>query len=149
MSDPSFGSSPEKAWRVNTPDVSSEIVGTEVIAIHLPTGLYYSLENVSAIVWTEIERGLNFEQLAQVLISTYAVPQKQAEVDLASFLTELAVENLIVESPASGLEPMPVSNEKLPYDAPKIEKFPDLQDLLMIDPIHEVDPRGWPHAKPE
>jgi hypothetical protein len=139
----------DKSWRLNTPDVSSELIGNEVVAIHLPTGLYYSIENVSATVWTAIEQGLKFEQFVQVVTSHYTVPPEQAEADLTHLLTELTTENLIVEAPASGAAPEPVSGEKQPYSVPKIEKFPDLQQLLMIDPIHEVDQRGWPHTKPE
>ena len=38
----------------------------------------------------------------------------------------------------------------LPVDgAPTIEKFTDMQDLLMLDPIHdiELDGDGWPIAR--
>jgi hypothetical protein len=30
-----------------------------------------------------------------------------------------------------------------------LEEFTDLEDILGLDPIHEVDPeKGWPHAAP-
>jgi hypothetical protein len=28
-----------------------------------------------------------------------------------------------------------------------LQKFTDMQELLLLDPIHEVDERGWPHRK--
>jgi hypothetical protein len=29
---------------------------------------------------------------------------------------------------------------------PPISKFTDMQDIILLDPVHEVDARGWPHA---
>jgi hypothetical protein len=149
MEDSTTDSLRQKSWRLNTPDVASELVGSEVIAIHLPTGLYFSIENVAATVWTGIERGLDFGQLVQLMTSTYDVSPEKAEADAGVLLKEMLAEKLIVEAPGSGLPAGAVSGERLPYAAPKIEKFPDLQDLLMVDPIHEVDLRGWPHPGPE
>ena len=36
--------------------------------------------------------------------------------------------------------------EKLGFEAPILQKYTDMQDLLLLDPIHEVDEAGWPHA---
>jgi hypothetical protein len=124
-------------------------VGHEVIAIHLPTGLYFSIENVAATIWTGIKAGLDFAQLLQSVVSTYDVSSETAAADLESLLKELVAEKLIVEAPGSGGRAEAVSGPRRPYATPKVEKFPDLQDLLMVDPIHEVDVRGWPHPGPE
>ena len=40
----------------------------------------------------------------------------------------------------AGVEPV-LAGE---YQAPSLEKYSDLQDLLLIDPIHEADESGWP-----
>ena len=34
------------------------------------------------------------------------------------------------------------------FAEPRVETFSDLQDLFLVDPIHDVDEAGWPHAKP-
>jgi len=28
-----------------------------------------------------------------------------------------------------------------------VEKYTDMQDLVLLDPVHEVDERGWPHVQ--
>ena len=38
------------------------------------------------------------------------------------------------------------ASEKRPYVPPQIERFTDMQELLLLDPIHEVDDTGWPHT---
>ncbi len=32
------------------------------------------------------------------------------------------------------------------YVAPVLESFTDMQDLILLDPIHEVDAAGWPNT---
>ena len=39
--------------------------------------------------------------------------------------------------------------EKTQFEFPIIEKFTDMQELLLLDPIHEVDEKGWPHQAAE
>jgi hypothetical protein len=29
-----------------------------------------------------------------------------------------------------------------------MQRFSDMQGLLLVDPIHEVDDTGWPHTQP-
>lgn len=31
-----------------------------------------------------------------------------------------------------------------PFEPPVLEQYTDMQDLLLLDPIHEVDEQGWP-----
>jgi hypothetical protein len=38
---------------------------------------------------------------------------------------------------------------KKPFTDPVIEIYTDLQDLLLLDPIHDVDDRGWPVFNPQ
>jgi hypothetical protein len=149
VSDPEPHSIQGKTWRINTPDVSSELIGKEVVAIHLPTGLYYSIENVAAAIWTRIEGGFSYEQIVGELTTAYDVDAAKAKPEATAFLADLLKEKLIVEAEGGKAAATSSSGEKQPYITPVLEKFPDLQDLLMIDPIHEVDERGWPHTKPD
>ncbi len=32
------------------------------------------------------------------------------------------------------------------FEAPVLESYSDMQDLLLLDPIHDVDDAGWPVA---
>jgi hypothetical protein len=34
-----------------------------------------------------------------------------------------------------------------PFAAPALNTFSDMQELLLLDPIHEVDEAGWPVAR--
>jgi len=34
------------------------------------------------------------------------------------------------------------------FEEPQLEKYEDLQDIILLDPVHRVDDAGWPHAAP-
>jgi hypothetical protein len=67
-------------------------------------------------------------------------------------LDELLEEKLII---ASAESPEPPIDEELPrtereplrFHTPTLAKFTDMQDLLLLDPIHDVDKTGWPARK--
>jgi hypothetical protein len=70
-------------------------------------------------------------------------------VQVANFVTELIAEGLVVEASdreRGELPALDVGDGRL--DVPLIEKFTDMEDLLLLDPVHDVDARGWPHAAP-
>ncbi len=49
------------------------------------------------------------------------------------------------------IEPKEIQNfqKKKSFCLPIIEKYTDLEELLLLDPIHEVDESGWPKQKSE
>jgi hypothetical protein len=36
---------------------------------------------------------------------------------------------------------------RLPFDGMTLNRFDDLEELLLIDPVHEVKDEGWPHRQ--
>ena len=47
------------------------------------------------------------------------------------------------EVPAAAVQPV---GGRVPFEAPSFTTFTDMQDIILLDPVHEVDARGWPHA---
>jgi len=48
-------------------------------------------------------------------------------------------------SPASTRKPSLLADA--PFVLPVLERYTDMQELLLIDPIHDVDETGWPRRK--
>ena len=45
---------------------------------------------------------------------------------------------------------LPAGEDEVPlspmaFEKPVIEKFSDMQEMLLLDPIHEVSEMGWPN----
>ncbi len=141
-------------FRVNNPHVISEMIQGEVIVIHLETGSYYSLRDVGAEIWNAIEQGTTVGEIAHRLSLRYDAAPERIESDVSRLLDELAKEELVVSESAVGNVARSVPDEapdhatREPFVAPTLEKHTDMQDLLLLDPVHEVDGRGWPHAAP-
>jgi hypothetical protein len=71
---------------------------------------------------------------------------------VASFLEELEREKIIIpRTSALGNSAVPAPNGETSVGAasvfapPALEKYTDMQELLQVDPIHDVDDeQGWP-----
>lgn len=151
-------------FRVNSPQVVCETIDGEVVIVHLEKGYYYSLLKTGAEVWRGIERRSNRPSLIHDLAQTYEASSEEIATAVDEFLDKLLHEELILpvedESGATdcngkgaviSVKPNPegtASSLKLPFEKPMLEKFTDMEDLLLLDPIHEVDVEaGWPSAK--
>jgi hypothetical protein len=138
-------------FRVNSPKVVHETIDGEVVIIHLDTGCYYSLDGVGAVIWDRLDHGASLGETGAWLGQQYPANQLEAESTVARLVGELQTENLIVAlngptaSPNGRVEsgaPLPVA-----FQSPVLHKHTDMQDLLLLDPIHEVDETGWPSIK--
>lgn len=139
-------------FRVNRPRVVHETLDGEVVAIDLRTGTYYSLASSGAAVWEAIERGLSIREVVDLLTRRYSAAATELEASITGLVEELRAEELIV--PGDGLVGEPTVAVEAgeeggePFEPPKLAKFEDMQDLILLDPVHEVDEEaGWPHAR--
>ncbi|MBN2286366.1 MAG: hypothetical protein JXI43_07950, partial [Tissierellales bacterium] len=63
---------------------------------------------------------------------------------IETFCKYLQEEKLMIESSFDAdLETRLI--EKISFKKPVIDKFEDMQEMLLLDPIHEVNDQGWPH----
>ena len=49
-----------------------------------------------------------------------------------------------VEDPPRGAVHLKMGAAGLPFSAPTLEAYRDLQSLFLLDPVHEVGEEGWP-----
>ena len=138
----------QASFRVNSPTVVSETVDREVVMIHLDTGNYYSLRNTGALIWDALERGATVESISSALGAT-AHNGSDVGAVVGSFVDELMTEELIVpaDNPASSSSStIELSPDR--FEPPVLEKYTDMQHLILLDPVHEVDEgEGWPRPR--
>ena len=135
-------------FRVNTPTVTHETIDGEAVIINLDSGNYYSLVDAGSFIWSIVERGASASEVQQLVQQTYQGNATEIDRGVQELLAQLQQENLIV--PVDGAtdltEVLPSQNghEKPLFNAPLLNKFSDMQELLLLDPIHDVDEAGWP-----
>lgn len=140
---------------INSSDVVSETIDGEVVIVNLQKGDYYSLLETATDIWNRIEQGTSKEDLIKDLLQYYDAPAQEINEAVDRFLSILQTENLIAVEKAAKpnyvaptITKLPNPLDKKKFAWPAIEKFTDMEDLLLLDPIHEADQeKGWPNAK--
>jgi len=135
---------------INASHVVHETIDGEAILIHLGTGTYYSLNGVGAEVWEAAAAGADPDQLLAAARERYESDPSEVEQALRRLLEELLREELLVEDGAEPrAEPPRLPAGSVPFAAPVLRVYTDMQGFMLVDPLHEVDEAaGWPHAKP-
>ncbi len=136
-------------YRTNKPDVILENFDDEIVIVNLASGNYYSIDTLGAEIWSMLESGFTAGEILLHLSRIYDGSAKDIETAVAEFIQRIIAENLIVPDPAVSAEEKASGNsEHQPrrvFTAPVLNKYTDMQELLLVDPIHEVDETGWPN----
>ena len=142
-------------FRVNTPTVTHETIDGEAVIINLDSGNYYSLVDVGSFIWGLVEKGASASEVQDVVLRTHQGNATDVGRGVQELLAQLQQENLIVPVDDAGeldlSEVVTSSNghEKPSFNPPLLHKYSDMQELLLLDPIHDVDDAGWPKPNPE
>ena len=141
---------PGQSYRVNEPDVIHQLFDREVVVVDLRNGSYYSLSESGGTAWLAFgSGGASFADVAQLLTGVYALPHDVVARDLQAFIAELTTRDLIVACPPGGVavEAANIATPTAAYSPPELRSYNDLQELFLLDPVHEVDAAaGWPNA---
>jgi hypothetical protein len=134
--------------RVNAPDVTYESFDAEVLAINLRSGNYYSLRESAVPMWLLITQGLSAPEVCRRLADTWPGAEAALASAVDGFIARLVGENLLVRLDGAPPATTPAS-VALPatFVPPVLDCYTDMQQMLLMDPIHEVDASGWPMAK--
>lgn len=134
-------------FTVDERSVVFERYDNEVITINLNTGIYYTLNTTAADVFEFLASGCPVAELIAALQPRYSNDLRLFETDLLRFVSELSKAGLIEPSKDNGrrpFEPISESQPKSIFESPVLRTHDDLQELFLLDPVHEVGAEGWP-----
>ena len=142
-------------FEVNAPAVVSEIIDGEAVIMNLKSGHYFSIQGSGTAIWDWIGQGHSVDAVLQSTRQAFIGEAAEIENNVIRFINELLHHELI--RPGAQAEKAPdgmpsVNGEQkapAPFEVPVVEVFNDMQDLLLLDPIHDVDEAGWPRLKEE
>ena len=143
----------EEARYYIAPNVIHEVIDGEVIIANLGDGSYYSLDGIGVDVWGGLADGYTVGQIKGDIARAFDVDHVQLANEIGRIVEEFASEALVEKSDNgrgaddSATRDLVVSTA---YVAPTFQKFTDMQQLLLLDPIHDVDvEKGWPTGAEE
>jgi hypothetical protein len=120
-----------KTYTINSQKAISETLEGETIIINLQNGSYYSVNNAGTAIWNAIKQNSS--------INT-------DDKSVSDFLDFLLEEGLVESSTLATTAP---TIDQKDFKDPKIEKYVDMQEMLLADPVHDVSEAGWPKLKSE
>ncbi|MGH2632322.1 MAG: PqqD family protein [Tepidiformaceae bacterium] len=143
------------ALRVNRPNVVDETLDGEALIVNLGTGVYYSIASTGEVIWRMLVEGMPPAAVTSHLQAMFDVTEHTAADSVAGFVEELLAEELLVPgedgAPKTGIANSTdaIDGPRAAFVLPELKRYADMQDLLLLDPVHDVDERGWPEALPD
>jgi len=132
------------AYRINSPSVIHETIDDEVVIINLDKGHYYSLDGCGARIWKGLIGGAPLTAIA----ASFEGEAGAIDAEVRELVADLEQEQLVVPAEAGTAPGAVEDGPKLPFEPAKLQRYSDMEELLLLDPIHEVDQQGWPHPDP-
>ncbi|MEE9417760.1 MAG: PqqD family protein [Acidimicrobiales bacterium] len=132
--------------------ILAEELDGEVLAIDERTGTYYSMSGTAVAVWNRLITGADATELCEEIVAQFPAVQNEIREDFTAFesqlkeagLIEVAVGDSNAMAPEQRLKPISWGTDG--WSTPVIGVHAEMQDILLFDPVHQVDyDKGWPH----
>lgn len=132
------------AYAFNDRNFAFEVFADEIVILNVTEGTYFAVGGWAVEIWNNLAQGGSTERIVSDVSSHYGIPTSEVGRELAEFVARLKQESIFHDAaPGDGADmAMALSAAFQPIS---FEKHIDMQDLLTLDPIHDVDPKkGWP-----
>ncbi len=131
-------------YKLNESKMFADVTNNVALIINSETGIYYAMNNCGSLIFQAITEGCSVQSIVEFLKKIEGCPL-DIEQKIKSFTDELLQKEIIIEGETSSK--MPVFDEsKIKQDnfEMKVLEYADAQEMLLADPIHEVDvAEGW------
>lgn len=136
-------------WYLNGSNIIYELMDSDIIIVNLNNGHYYSASGSALPLWAGLLKGATTAELGAQLAEIYAAKPDPAHAIAAAFIQQLQDEAIISAEPYTPdlAADFPANRPAGTLEPAILEVFSDIEELLLLDPIHEVDERGWPNAR--
>lgn len=130
-------------------NIISDVFGEEVVLVNLESGVYYSLRGSATQIWIRIFNQYTLAEILNDLIQIYQANETELASQIAHFVNQLLEMKIIKSTVDSEKKTIDFSSSDASIDfvAPVLETFSDMQEILLLDPVHDVDKAGWPISK--
>lgn len=128
---------------IRTDDLAHETIEGETIVIDMRQQAYFRLEGAAAAAWQVLSAGVSAERLLAHLQQAYPDQAGDLAQALPGFISDLRARNLLIAATedAPALPQLGGGD----YTGLVLHSFADLEEILWVDPVHDVDDAtGWP-----
>jgi hypothetical protein len=136
----------------NEPTAMFERFDDETIFLNLDAGNYYTLDSTAALIWDLLCIPVCIDEAILRLVAESDADARAIENSVRHFVARMLEEGLIRPTntpPDNPISPLTVTIPTGRFAEPVLTKYSDMQDMLLVDPVHDVEPAGWPNARSE
>ena len=130
------------ALTTSVPLLISQQFDSEVVLANYQNGVYYNLDGSAAQVWLGLKAGRTVEEIAGAFAAATGGDSGSITSQVRAFVDSMLAEGLIANGAADARSETwsPVG----PFAAPEFQRFDNLRELLLMDPVHDAGEEGWP-----
>ncbi len=142
-------------YRINESKIVFEDYDDEIVLINLESGNYYSIIGAAPVIWRLVGECRSVNNIIDGVMLKYEGTREAIAHVTLDFLKGLLDEGLVLQDDgavSATVTPQPLSageTAKVPFETPVLKRYTDMQELILLDPVHEVDESGWPEKKEE
>jgi hypothetical protein len=130
------------------PHVVAEVLDGELTLINLDTGQYFAAGGPAVDVWEIVSAGATAPDVDKIVGSRYPAPIPTVTAEVTRLMQIYHDLGLITEAQKRAtLEHTSAKREAKTWESGWIEVYGDMKELLLLDPIHDVEDAGWPPVK--
>lgn len=126
--------------------VSARSFEDEIVVAHFGTGIYYSLTGTAAEIWLGLLAGFDVSQIVAKLSPHAQAAPAAFAASVDACVAELQAAGLIQPAAERAPDPWEPAVPTGGWALPQVESFSDMQDLLLLDPVHDTSDAGWPYV---
>lgn len=131
-------------YKINEEKMFYDMAEGQAIVINFTTGMYYGTSSLGSAVLDALLAGADE---AAILTAVQALPGCPADMDvqLKAFIAQLLEKEILVSADGEGTACTIDASALQDGFALTVDEFAEVQDLILADPVHDVDvEQGWP-----
>ena len=135
-------------YKLNEEKMFFDIADGQAVVINFTTGMYYGTSTLGSSVLEQLVKGVSPAKIALTVKNAEGCPV-DFDTQLDSFIDTLLQKEILVKGDGAD-----EGDAEIGIDAFKegfaltVDEFAEVQDLLLADPVHDVDvEQGWPIMK--
>jgi len=132
------------ALTTSVPLLISQQFDSEVVLANYQNGVYYNLDGSAAQVWLGLKAGRETGEIASALAAATGGDAASIAQQVQAFIDSMLAEGLIANGDADARAATWTPVLSGPFAAPEFQRFDNLRELLLMDPVHDAGEEGWP-----
>ena len=132
----------DQSYQVASNAVIYELLDDELILANLQVGTYYSVKESGIPIWQLLAAGCSLSFIEEKFKERYRL---DFSASILHFVTAALNEKLLIARETKNND-SPLTSLYWPETCqePLFTAYEEMKNLLLVDPIHEVDEKGWP-----